>query len=199
MSKPEMNNRPIASFSRNEEKFSTRERAGKTRLDKATTCTLSVLHLRPYHSCIQRPRSPGHHWSSASYSAALAGLGPSLRMGILMPCPAKHLLRGVLSMTPGNFFALYTWKASLKHEASTGALPVFKLLPLPMCFPTSTKFIFKLTGKLTLDDHGIFTASLDQLTGKLPQYGQTNLGVQTKSPFCRWCRSSGRHSRLSCR
>lgn len=49
-----------------------------------------------------------HHWSSFSYSAALAGLGPSLRMGILMPCAAKHLLSGVLSMTPGNFFALYT-------------------------------------------------------------------------------------------
>ncbi len=29
----------------------------------------------------------------------------SLRMGILIPCVAKHLLRLVLSITPGNFLA----------------------------------------------------------------------------------------------
>jgi hypothetical protein len=39
--------------------------------------------------------------SSSSFLSAL----PSLRIGILMPWPAKALLRGVLSITPGNFFA----------------------------------------------------------------------------------------------
>lgn len=41
-----------------------------------------------------------------------------------MPCVAKHLLRCVLSTTPGNFFAEYTVKISEKQDASTGALPV---------------------------------------------------------------------------
>jgi hypothetical protein len=45
-------------------------------------------------------------------------------MGIFIPWLAKHLLRGVLSHTPGNFLAEYTWNASLKQEARIGALPV---------------------------------------------------------------------------
>lgn len=45
-------------------------------------------------------------------------------MGILIPWVAKHLLRAVLSTTPGNFFAEYTVKTSEKQEARTGALPV---------------------------------------------------------------------------
>ena len=49
-----------------------------------------------------------------------------MRMGILMPCVAKHLLRLVDSMTPGNFLAEKTWKTSLKQEASTGAEPVLR-------------------------------------------------------------------------
>lgn len=44
-----------------------------------------------------------------------------------MPCVAKHLLSFVLSTTPGNFFALNTVNTSLKHAASTGALPVLIL------------------------------------------------------------------------
>lgn len=40
-----------------------------------------------------------------------------------MPCVAKHLLSSVLSQTPGNFFAEYTWKTSLKTEARIGDLP----------------------------------------------------------------------------
>lgn len=47
--------------------------------------------------------------SSSSWSALT-----SLRMGILMPCAAKHLLSGVLSMTPGNFLAEKTWNLSEK-------------------------------------------------------------------------------------
>jgi len=41
-----------------------------------------------------------------------------------MPCVAKHLLRFVLSTTPGKRFAEYTVKTSEKQAASTGALPV---------------------------------------------------------------------------
>ena len=41
-----------------------------------------------------------------------------------MPCVAKHLLRFVLSTTPGKRFALYTVKTSEKQAARTGALPV---------------------------------------------------------------------------
>lgn len=48
-------------------------------------------------------------------------------MGILMPCVAKHLLSGVLSTTPGNFFAEKTVNISLKQEASMGALPVLTI------------------------------------------------------------------------
>lgn len=50
-------------------------------------------------------------------------------MGILIPCVAKHLLRGVLSQTPGNFLAEKTWNTSLKTDASIGALPWFTLEP----------------------------------------------------------------------
>src|SRR5665213_1338606 len=42
-------------------------------------------------------------------------------MAILIPCCAKYLLSGVLSMTPGNLFALQTWNGWLNTEASTGA------------------------------------------------------------------------------
>lgn len=82
--------------------------------------------------------------SSFSYSSRLTTvLGPSLRMGILIPCVAKHLLRLVLSMTPGNFFAENTWKTSLKVLARTGAEPVLSLFGL-LLSPTLTKFIFNL-------------------------------------------------------
>ncbi len=52
------------------------------------------------------------------------------------------MLRLVLSMTPGNFFAEKTWKISLKVEASTGAEPVFS--DVPLLLPTLTKFILSL-------------------------------------------------------
>ena len=47
------------------------------------------------------------NYSSSSPSPVLLSLPliPSLRIGILIPCVAKHLLRFVLSITPGNFFA----------------------------------------------------------------------------------------------
>ncbi len=48
---------------------------------------------------------------------------------------------GVLSQTPGNFFAEKTVKTSLKHEASTGDLPVLTTGPSPLPFgggPTLT-------------------------------------------------------------
>lgn len=50
-------------------------------------------------------------------------------MGILIPCVAKHLLRGVLSQTPGNFFAEYTWNTSLKDAARIGAAAWFTIEP----------------------------------------------------------------------
>lgn len=56
-----------------------------------------------------------------------------MRIGILMPCVAKHLLNPVLSTTPGKRLALYTVKTSLKHAASTGALPV--LTPVMATLP----------------------------------------------------------------
>lgn len=63
---------------------------------------------------------------SSSFFLPLAPAA-SLRIGILIPCVAKHLLNGVLSTTPGNFFALYTVKTSEKHAAKTGALPVLRM------------------------------------------------------------------------
>lgn len=51
-------------------------------------------------------------------------------MGILIPCLANALLRGVLSTTPGNFLAEKTWNSLLKPEASIGAELV---LTLPVC------------------------------------------------------------------
>lgn len=62
-----------------------------------------------------------------------------------MPCVAKHLLRCVLSTTPGNLFAEYTMKLSEKQEARTGATPVLTVvvetfLPDPVPWtPTLTK------------------------------------------------------------
>lgn len=49
-------------------------------------------------------------------------------MGILIPCVAKHLLRWVLSTTPGNLFAEYTTKLSEKQDARTGARPVLTVV-----------------------------------------------------------------------
>lgn len=43
--------------------------------------------------------------STYSSSSSLPGLA-SFRIGILIPCCAKHLLRLVDSITPGNFLAL---------------------------------------------------------------------------------------------
>lgn len=79
---------------------------------------------------------------SSSSSRALP-LGPSLRMGILMPCVAKHRLRSVLSMTPGNFLALKTWNIWEKQDASTGADPLLSDVA-SVGEPTLTKFIFNL-------------------------------------------------------
>jgi hypothetical protein len=45
----------------------------------------------------------------------------------LIPCVAKHLLNGVLSTTPGNFFAENTWNSFEKQLARIGALPVFTI------------------------------------------------------------------------
>lgn len=60
-----------------------------------------------------------------------------------MPCVAKILLSAVLSITPGNFLALKTWKTSLKQEAKTGAEPLFRDWVV-LGEPTLTKFIFRL-------------------------------------------------------
>lgn len=67
--------------------------------------------------------------SSSSPSPGLLSLPliPSLRIGILIPWVAKHLLRGVLSITPGNFLAENTWKTSLKQDARTGAEAVLRV------------------------------------------------------------------------
>lgn len=65
-------------------------------------------------------------------------------MGILIPCVAKHLLRLVLSMTPGNLFALKTWKTCEKQDARTGAEPLLRLWG-DDGEPTLTKFIFSLS------------------------------------------------------
>ena len=55
-------------------------------------------------------------------------------------------------MTPGNFLALKTWKMLLKHEASTGAEPVFSVWWPPGVpeagLPTLTKFILSLQRRL---------------------------------------------------
>jgi hypothetical protein len=48
---------------------------------------------------------PGDDSYSSSNSDWLGTFGPSLRIGILIPCCAKHLESGVLSITPGNFLA----------------------------------------------------------------------------------------------
>jgi len=64
-------------------------------------------------------------------------------MGILIPCMAKHLLRAVLSMTPGNFLALKTWKGSEYVVARIGADCVIRQLGR-FGSPTSTKFSFNL-------------------------------------------------------
>ena len=97
-----------------------------------------------------------HQPSSSSFS----GLSPaflfapvvtgSLRMGILIPWLANDLLRSVLSITPGNFFALKTLNGLLKIEANTGAVvlvTVCEIWPLTLVgvpevfgWPTLTKF-----------------------------------------------------------
>jgi hypothetical protein len=78
------------------------------------------------------------YYSSASYSAwLLRFFGPSLRIGILMPCCAKHLLSGVDSMTPGNFLAEYTTNGSEKLVARTGHFPVETTALAPDPLPTS--------------------------------------------------------------
>jgi len=94
-----------------------------------------------------------------------------------MPCVAKHLLRLVLSITPGNLFALKTWNTWEKQLARTGADPLFKLWG-EVGEPTLTKFIFnrKLPSVLTLRsckiNHTPITpsgsVSLKALTQRLP-------------------------------
>jgi len=77
---------------------------------------LSVRKLR---------KIPREDNQSSSNSLSLSPLpGPSLRMGILIPCVAKHLDNAVLSTTPGNLLAEYTVKGSEKQAARTGAEPV---------------------------------------------------------------------------
>ena len=79
-----------------------------------------------------RPPSPTSPPSNPSYSSSSSPptltfpLGPSFLIGILIPCVAKILLSAVLSITPGNFLALNTWKTSLKQDARTGALPLLR-------------------------------------------------------------------------
>ena len=78
--------------------------------------------------------------------------GPSFRIGILIPWVAKHLLSSVLSMTPGNFFALKTWNTFEKAEARTGAALVFSAVE-ELREPTLTKFIFRLAQKVSQRFH----------------------------------------------
>lgn len=92
---------------------------------------------------IQTPIITCHPHSSSSSSLPRFPLGPSFRIGIFIPCVAKHLLSGVLSITPGNFLALKTWKMSLKAVARTGAEPVCRVDGL-VGEAMFTKFIFKL-------------------------------------------------------
>lgn len=62
-----------------------------------------------------------------------------------MPCSAKHLLSGVLSITPGNFLAEKTWNGSEKTDARTGAEPWLRTgCPFSEGAPTLTKFILRL-------------------------------------------------------
>lgn len=49
-----------------------------------------------------------------------------------MPWCANCFDSGVLSHTPGNFLAEKTVKTSLKHDASTGVLPVLTCDGLPL-------------------------------------------------------------------
>ena len=53
-------------------------------------------------------------------------------MGILIPWCANCFDSGVLSHTPGNFLAEKTVKTSLKHDASTGVLPMLTCDGLPL-------------------------------------------------------------------
>jgi hypothetical protein len=46
-----------------------------------------------------------------------------------MPCCANVLLNSVDSITPGNFFALKTWKGLVNTEARTGAAAVLSVAP----------------------------------------------------------------------
>lgn len=70
-----------------------------------------------------------------------------------MPCVANVLLRGVLSQTPGNFFAENTLNTSLKQQARTGALLLLTFARAPSRGelsggPTLTKENLKLKGLL---------------------------------------------------
>ena len=105
-----------------------------------------VAYPNPHSFPLSRPLAQIYQSSSSPSPGLLSfPLGPSFLIGILIPCVAKHLLRFVLSMTPGNFFALKTWKMSLKQDARTGAEAVLSLCSL--CGqPTFTKFIFNLSG-----------------------------------------------------
>lgn len=67
---------------------------------KIDTAVHRLYALRVYHDAKIHKRDIPLDQGYRSPSAL------SRRIGILMPCVAKHLLRGVLSMTPGNFFAL---------------------------------------------------------------------------------------------
>lgn len=100
-------------------------------------CIPSFSHL----TAVSIPSIPFYSSSSPSPGLLSLPLTPSFRIGILIPCVAKHLLRSVLSMTPGNFFAEKTSNLSLKHEARTGAEAVLRVWAA-VGEPTFTKFIF---------------------------------------------------------
>lgn len=107
-----------------------------------------------------------------------------------MPWFAKALLKGVLSTTPGNFFALYTRNGLLKVEARQGAVSVGSVglradgppAGSAICFSTADvmlkKFIFNLNqpSVLTLKscntnqipDLSFSSFSLNALAHKLP-------------------------------
>lgn len=110
-------------------------------------CIPSFSHL----TAVSIPSIPFYSSSSPSPGLLSLPLTPSFRIGILIPCVAKHLLRSVLSMTPGNFFAEKTSNLSLKHEARTGAEAVLRVWAA-VGEPTFTKFIFSLSRKVSLGE-----------------------------------------------
>lgn len=76
-------------------------------------------------------------------SSSCASFLLSFRIGILMPWLANDLLSAVLSITPGNFFAEYTWNLSENVHARTGVAPLMTP-PAGVGLLISTKLIRSL-------------------------------------------------------